>query len=235
MGGFRLNGCGATDHYKKVKNLGIHLCPRCKKAAEFFLEEAKFKIDVFFIPTVTLKSRYVVMCGKCGQGEYCSDQWAVNLSNSIGPVQEIFESQAQQNVQIQASEQSTSSAPEKITYVPHEHTMKQHISTGSASPSFFKCSHCGVTQLREGMFCSYCGKPAPEDPSIVQNTEQNDENSDAMGVCPICGNRQKSDKKFCANCGHTMEVQSPTERVCPGCGSKIEDIALFCMECGMKL
>lgn len=235
MGGFRINGCGATDHFKKIKNLGIYLCPRCKRAAEFFLEEAKFKVDIFFIPTVTLKSRYAVMCGKCEQGEYCSDQWAVNLINSAGPVSVLFESQAQPAAQIQTSEQGMPSAPEKVTYVSSEHTVRQPAPKAGTAPSFFKCPHCGVTQLREGAFCSFCGKSAPEESSAVQDAGQGGEVPAGMIVCPVCGNRQESDKKFCFNCGHAMDAQPPLERVCPGCGAIIEGNAVFCMECGLKL
>lgn len=235
MGGFRFNGCGATDHYKKIKSLGMHLCPVCKKDAEFFLEEARFKIDIFFIPTVTIKSRYAVMCGKCGQGEYCSDQWAINLSNSVGTIPVIFESQAQTAAPISASEQSASPLPEKVTYVSAEQAVQQPLFKGGTAPSFFKCPNCGVTQLREGAFCAFCGKPAPEDPNIAPGAEQSGETPTAISVCPVCGNRQEADKKFCAGCGHPMDKQVPSERVCPGCGTKIEGNATFCMECGMKL
>lgn len=113
--------------------------------------------------------------------------------------------------------------------------MNQPIQKESVSPSLFTCPHCRVVQQREGMFCSYCGKPVPVVPSIVRNTEHNDESSELMSVCSICGNRQASGKKFCAYCGHPMEVQSPPKRVCPGCSAKIESKVLFCMECGMKL
>lgn len=214
----------------------MHLCPRCKRAAEFFLEEAKFKVDIFFIPTVTLKSRYAVMCGKCEQGEYCSDQWAVNLVNSTGPMPVIFESQSSQpDAPIQVSAQSVSSISEKVTYASPVQAAQQPISKETTNLSFFKCPHCGVTQLREGAFCSFCGKPAPEDTNIVRDAEHNGGTSAAMGVCPVCGNRQEANTKFCVNCGHPMEVQSPSDRVCPSCGTKIEGNVLFCMECGMKL
>lgn len=235
MGGFRFNGCGATDHYKKLKSLGTHLCPMCKKESEFFLEEAKFKVDVFFIPTVTLKSRYAVMCGKCEQGEYCSDQWAADLLNSAGPVPVLFESQAQPAAQITAPEQAPPPVLEAASYISSGQASQRPVLKGSAVPSFFKCPHCGVTQLREGEFCAYCGKPAPEDPT-APGPGRNESVIDKMSVCPACGNRQEPGMKFCSNCGHPMEAQSlPGEQVCPGCGTKVEGTASFCMECGRKL
>lgn len=257
MGGFRFNGCGATDHFKKVKSLGIQLCPQCQKAAEFFLEEVKFKVDIFFIPTVTLKSRYAVMCSKCKQGEFCSDQWAVNLINGTGPASVIFESQVQTDAQAAIPEQAAPPVsertmpqptvqpertvqqpapqpqPEAVARASAEQAPRQSAYSGSTEPSFFKCPHCGVTQLREGAFCSFCGKPAPGEPTAMSGPAQVE--SDKINVCPVCGNKEKLGMKFCSNCGSPMEAQLQSERVCPGCGTKIEGTAAFCMECGMKL
>ncbi|MDO5348751.1 MAG: zinc-ribbon domain-containing protein [Lachnospiraceae bacterium] len=95
MGGFRVNGCGVTDHFKKVKSLGTHVCPDCKNSAEFFLEEVKQKIDIVFIPTLTLKSQYAVMCKKCRRGSYCSTEWAGYLLRQTEDPGIIFESDAE--------------------------------------------------------------------------------------------------------------------------------------------
>ena len=131
MGGFRFNGFGATDHFKKLKNLGIFTCPNCQRTADFYLTDAKFKIDILFIPTVTLKSRYAVICGKCQTGEFCSGQWANKLMTAAAPVTEIFESQAQ------------TSAPPQMP--------------GNAASSGLACSGCGAL-IRDGSkFCMECG------------------------------------------------------------------------------
>lgn len=95
MGGFRVNGCGVTDHFKKVKSLGTHVCPDCKNSAEFFLEEVKQKIDIVFIPTLTLKSQYAVMCKKCRRGSFCSTEWAGYLLRQTEDPGIIFESDAE--------------------------------------------------------------------------------------------------------------------------------------------
>ena len=189
MSGFRVDGCGATDHFKKIKSLGIHTCPSCKNETEFFLDLVKFKIDIFFIPTVTLKSRYAVMCSKCGNGEFCSGEWAANLMNTQGTPQVIFES----NAQAQQSSESSEPAPQPAiqtqdesaqTPQPAVQTEEEPLSatqtvvqtqTESLPKSdsvieprnlkqpVFKCKKCGVTQLREGKFCPYCGEPVPEE------------------------------------------------------------------------
>ena len=213
MGGFTFNGCGATDHIKKIKSLGTYMCPRCNRAAEFFISEAKFKVDIFFIPTITLKSRYAVTCGKCKEGEFCSDEWAVHLINSAPQQEIIFESQAV----LDAAQLPAQSLP------------------------LVQCAHCGVTQPREGAFCSSCGKPLPEERSVEASPEV---------FCSACGSRQESGARFCDKCGVPIEVAAPVEElvveepaaqgpeatpVCPSCGAEIEEGAAFCMECGTKL
>lgn len=246
MGGFRVNGCGVTDHFKRVKSLGMHLCPSCGRAAEFFLEEAKQKVDVLFIPTVTLKSRYAVMCSKCDQGQFCSDQWAVHLMNSPTPPPVIFESQVQQETPpvpaVEPERQETVTPPPPPPPPPEPPappapkpgggTMRSSIGI----PVFFKCAHCGVTQMREGDFCAYCGKPAPEDPNAQKTPEpERREEPPAQAVCPACGSPQLPGSKFCAECGQPLAPSEPAQPVCPACGAKILDGAFFCMECGARL
>lgn len=136
MGGFTVNGCGASDHYKKIKSLGFYECANCKKVTEYFLVEAKFKIDVFFIPTVTLKSRYAVKCGKCERsGEYCSDEWASRLMNEGDQHSMIFESEYLQNT-----------ACEKPAPAGTETTSAKKF-----------CGKCGSPILEDSCFCVHCG------------------------------------------------------------------------------
>lgn len=122
-------------------------------------------------------------------------------------------------------------------------TARQDFMAGAASesgmPKFFKCSYCGVTQMREGDFCAYCGKPEPE-PEPPQETgkretlEQETESVTGVIVCPGCGNRQEGGK-FCFQCGRKLTEEKPVEKSCPYCGAKVKDGMLFCMECGTRL
>jgi len=239
MGGFRFNGCGVTDHFKKIKSLGLHMCPMCKRASEFFLEEAKQKIDIVFIPTLTLRSRYAVMCSKCGQGEPCSDQWAVNLINGTVPGAIVFESEAQKPSPPQRSPPSVvegkrlPEAPQPQPAVRQETGSQAKRADGI--PSFFKCSYCGVTQMREGDFCAYCGKPAPTDPDAREQPERAKGALPAQRICPSCGCQQPPNSKFCSTCGQALAAQQPEERICPGCGAKDTTGLPFCMVCGRKL
>lgn len=233
MGGFRLNGCGASDHFKKLKCVGTFQCPRCGKVAEFFIAEANFKIDIFFIPTVTLKSRHAVICGKCKEGEFCSEQWAIKLLNSTAPVPVLFESEAQAEHTAVAEEPAVPPLP-STQAEQHPAAAAPPISPSREGgyPTFCKCPHCGVTQLREGAFCAYCGKPLPEEKQDAPIPDARQE----QAVCPSCGSAQEPGVAFCASCGQKMAAEeSSAPRVCPVCGVKAEEGATFCMECGTKL
>lgn len=253
MGGFRFNGCGVTDHFNNIKILGVYNCSSCKKSTEFVLAEANQKIDVFWIPTLTLKSRYAVMCKKCKTGEFCSTEWASYLLNQTEGQDIIFESEAKakgwspetrsfQGAAPQAQSVPPSAPPQSQNPFPnpHEHAMQPPqaasppgASGGSDAPTFFKCSYCGVTQMREGNCCAYCGKPAPGSP------KQNASSDTGVVTCPSCGNRQEAGSKFCFQCGKKLasepSAELSAERSCPRCGAKVKAGMLFCMECGTKI
>ncbi len=234
MGGFRVNGCGVTDHFKKIKSLGFHMCPNCGNMVEFFLEEARQKNDVFFIPTLTLKSRCAVMCSKCGQGQFCSDQWAFRLMQTNGPITGIFESNVQEAGKPEPLPEPEPKQQAPIVKLPLPEPEPQASSAGPsvpntepqtpfakppvpkmetpfgkrAAPSFFKCPKCGVTQLRQNDFCSFCGSPAPEqeEKEALRTENRNEEaGPQAPAFCPNCGGTVDKDMKFCILCGQKLQ------------------------------
>ena len=79
MGGFTINGCGAADSFKKMKDLGTKWCGACSRQTETYLCQVNRKIRVFYIPTLTLKSSYGVVCWRCKQGYYVSEEDAGRL------------------------------------------------------------------------------------------------------------------------------------------------------------
>lgn len=109
------------------------------------------------------------------------------------------------------------------------------MSPGSGKPEFFKCAHCGVTQLREGDSCSYCGNPVPG----IEPPKQNASSDTSVATCPNCGNRQEAGGKFCFQCGQKLAAEPSAEpseeRNCSYCGAKIKTGMMFCMECGSKI
>lgn len=307
MGGFRVNGCGVTDHFKTIKRLGVYNCPNCKQLTEISLEEASQKVDVFFIPTLTIKSRYAVLCKKCRSGEFCSAEWAGYLMNQTTPriifestakkkgwsaatrsfqnegVQQldgitsapaqqpghmsvtpsvpvqktssvlqtslasdtvpggfgeryILESSKHQPVKVMPTTVRQSGAVSQVHPAPAaERQSPSSAQTGMAgtagAPMFFKCPGCGVTQMREGNYCAYCGKPAPE----AEIPGQKKSAGTGMLICPGCGNSQEVGNKFCFKCGWKLKDEPAGECKCPNCGVRVTDGMLFCMECGTRL
>ncbi len=73
MGGFLFNGCGASDSYNKVQDIGEFHCKFCSKNRMFGLYELARKVRVIWIPTVTLNTKYAVICEKCKNGIYVED------------------------------------------------------------------------------------------------------------------------------------------------------------------
>ena len=76
MGGFLFNGFGVADKFKKVKSLGFRTCPNCGKYKEFHLCEVKRKIHLLYIPTISYKNSYAIMCSHCEKGKYIPDEQA---------------------------------------------------------------------------------------------------------------------------------------------------------------
>lgn len=265
MGGYRINGCGVTDHFKKIKSLGQHLCPYCKKITEFFLDESKKKIDVFFIPTVTLKSEYAVMCQKCGQGMFCSAEWAGYLLQQTGRPDIIFESVARKQGWVPQTGQFSAQPNKPTSDVPPPaqptnpaadvpplaqpsklaadapppvqpnkssadvpRLPKSEVSEPSwptaqtAMPVFCKCPHCGITQLREGQNCTYCGKPFAKAPAADAPAPA----ASAQREAPAWGGLALGPAR--------QECAGPAQTVCPECGRPMNPAKQFCLYCGRK-
>lgn len=174
MGGFRFNGCGVTDHFKQIKSLGTHICPNCNKLSEFTLDEANQKIDVFWIPTLTLKTRYAVMCKKCKNGEFCSVEWAGYLMNQTADQEVIFESAAK------ALEDQTNTVEEPLD----SKSIEQDVLSGAD----VTCPSCGSVQAAGNKFCIRCGQKL-----IMEQPKDK--------FCSYCGAKIMDGMLFCMECG----------------------------------
>lgn len=168
MGGFRYNGCGVTDHFKKIKKLGTHICPNCRKLAEFTLDEVNKKIDIVFIPTFTLKSSYAIMCSKCKVGETCSVDWAGYLLNHDDVGEIFFESTAKEKGWFPGGElpstaqtqsmQQLNRIDSTIPVMPaRQATVPAQTSSTVTSNVGCSCPVCGAKMSAEMFFCTECG------------------------------------------------------------------------------
>lgn len=233
MGGFQFNGCGAKDYFKKVKYLGEKFCPNCKKIAPFYLEKGKFKVSVFWIPTVTLKERYAIMCERCEGGQWIEDSEAYKI---LSDDSYTLDAAAHERAAVSAPQCPRCGAPVDGKFcgtcgaILQTTNAQKHESAGvdnTASHSTGKriCTSCG-SQV-EGLFCGTCGtryvRPSP---------------SQEVRVCRQCGTRVEG--AFCSTCGtkyqSTEDVmvdnQTKKKYVCSSCGAEVE--GSFCGRCGTR-
>ncbi len=234
MGGFQFNGCGAKDYFSKVKYVGEQMCPNCKKIAPFYLEKGNFKVSVFWIPTVTLKERYAIMCEKCKEGKWIEDAEAYKILNGNGYTPNELVSNS--------TETSLPKCPQCGAAVDGAFCgkcgvkiEKTEISNGNAytentvSDSLKKCicSKCGSEV--EGAFCSKCG---------TKYSEPADSKCESKKICSKCGS--EVDGAFCGICGTkyistketTIPIEEPPEHKCSNCGAEVDGD--FCGKCGAK-
>ena len=74
MAGFTLNGFGASDTYHTLKELKTAHCNACKRETTFALMELKMKIRLLYIPTVSIGTKYAVVCTRCKNGYYVDER-----------------------------------------------------------------------------------------------------------------------------------------------------------------
>ncbi len=188
MGGFQINGCGARDYFTKVKYLGDSMCPVCKKTMPFYLEKGKYKVSVLWVPTVTLKERYAVMCEKCKNGKWIEDDVAQKLLNgAVNSPAATFSAEPAKGIsQPSASPTVGYSTAEAGNFAANSHMASQ------APDTLGICTRCGAQV--SGAFCSNCGaKYVPQANSPITPQQQQKQ------FCPNCGAQVTG--AFCGNCG----------------------------------
>ena len=74
MGGFTVNGFGATDRFVPIRNLGTFQCPHCKQERMLQLMEVQRKVSLLYIQTVTINTKYAIACASRQNGYYIEEQ-----------------------------------------------------------------------------------------------------------------------------------------------------------------
>ncbi len=236
MGGFLYNGCGARDYFTKVKYLGDHLCPNCNRMAPFHLEKGDYKIAVLWIPTVTLKERYAVLCEKCKEGVFVEQADVNSILNGNMSVPDVMN----KLTEVQATQQCPQCGAELDGEFCGE--------CGAKYTDFAKvppvgndvvkiCASCGSEV--EGVFCSKCGTKYAV--SMIENPVTIVEEPEPTKICANCG--AEVNDAFCSKCGtkyivpelvvdvHPVEEVVPV-KICASCGAEVE--GSFCGKCGTK-
>lgn len=128
-----------------------------------------------------------------------------------------------------------------------------------ATPHFKQCARCGKWVCPENCWnhqknmCAGCAPNLAEEAAAIQNEaaihqmrEQAfasdqirgvvDVKKDvithtAVGTCPSCGAATQGAKKFCPECGKSLQ----TKTQCPKCHAEVDAGVKFCGECGNKM
>lgn len=257
MGGFMINGCGAADSYYLLKSLPGHTCRLCRKN-DYALMELKRKIRVLYIPTVSLSTKYAVVCPKCKEGYYVSDaQKDFILRNDPSCVEIVSD-----GVVIHGF---GSSQPERIidTEVVTEVEEQPVPETKGAY-----CSNCGAVLSPNTIFCTQCGTrrntstptpvvieetiPATTEESIPAVAEEASlaEKPVEMPATPSVSETKTADN-VCISVNNSHETSTNASnlssasdkfvynyqrgKVCPDCGMRAAPGKERCSICGAKL
>lgn len=197
MGGFTINGCGATDSYYPIKDLGTFQCPFCGQNCSFKLEEIKRKIRVLYIPTASISTKYGVFCSSCGRGFHIEDQSKEDILYDRVTIEMTAEGLTLRKkgkpAVIDAAE------PREIP------EWSEEASTPKPGRRRF-CGRCGGRLDEQTGLCPVCD--GAESTAEVQKKEFGRENvgqsfagKPSRKICPACGLLFSADKTVCPVCG----------------------------------
>ena len=207
MGGLQVDGFGARDYFKKIKYLGDHMCPICKCATPHYLENGKMKVTLLWIPTITVKERYAIMCDKCEQGNWIENDEALKIMNG-GMLWSKAEDE-QNAVEVSAPKCSVCGSEVDgpfcgvcgTKYVPPTKAEEPE-----EEPIIPICSECGAEV--NGAFCSVCGtKYVP--PTKTEELEEESKDEWCTPTSPE-DNTELSDSN-----GNEVETENKEESVTP--------------------
>lgn len=210
MGGILVDGCGASDSYYKIKDVAQAYCKTCGCERVYALMELKMKIRVFWIPTVSINTKYAVVCPVCKNG-YIVDE---------GQKNDILTGRAE--VKVKEDGLILHTLPSQNELHSTGHVINKQPELPADQPRF--CFRCG-SPLDEKGLCPHC-----DEVKEVSFHEENDELSqirkqeikkvvtgleslrDPMSplirpqskICPHCQLLYAQDKEYCDICGRTL-------------------------------
>lgn len=192
MGGFTINGCGASDSYYPLKELTGKTCPQCGKA-NMSLMELRMKIRVFYIPTFTIGKKYGILCPKCKQGYYVSDeQRDYVMSHGAACVNLLAD-----GIQIVPVEEDAV-LPEEKPVLPDDAAAVPAEAVPAAAEAV---PAKPVEPARDVEIAAPVADPRAEAASEAPLTFVYKKSK----VCPDCGMHATADKEVCGVCGARLE------------------------------
>ena len=194
MGGFTVNGFGATDRFVPIRNLGTFQCPHCKQERMLQLMEVQRKVSLLYIQTVTINTKYAIACASCQNGYYIEEQQKDDILYGRA-IATITEQGA-----VLLKKEKIIDAPEK----QEKPSLPQNSQAERPRRRF--CGRCGGRLDEQTGLCPVCD--GAESTAEVQKKEFGRENvgqsfagKPSRKICPACGLLFSADKTVCPVCG----------------------------------
>lgn len=226
MGGFTVNGFGATDRFVPIRNLGTFQCPHCKQERMLQLMEVQRKVSLLYIQTVTINTKYAIACASCQNGYYIEEQQkddilygrAIATITEQGAVllkkEKIIDAPEKQEkpslLQNSQAERQTQSAQQNTQQDTQQNTLAgQQARAGQPRRRF--CGRCGSPLDGQTGRCPVCdgagNKSTAADTGAAANAgvAQSLAGKLSRKICPVCGLLFSSDKTTCPVCGSGLE------------------------------
>lgn len=228
MGGFTVNGCGATDSFYPMKDIGRFSCPHCRESRMLSLMEVKRKIRVIYIPTVSISTKYAVACAVCKNGYYISEQQKDDILYDRAEVEVTSEGLAirkkvrQEIIDIQETDREKPQE-RNPAYIEENREKQQNKISGPAPVRKF-CGRCGSRLDERTGLCPSCDRESvqeeegqknavqenPVQANAVQKNEVRENTVQGLSgrrnrkICPVCGLIYASEKDVCGVCGSAL-------------------------------
>lgn len=199
MGGFTVNGFGATDRFVPIRNLGTFQCPHCKQERMLQLMEVQRKVSLLYIQTVTINTKYAIACASCQNGYYIEEQQKDDILYGRA-IATITEQGA-----VLLKKEKIIDAPEK----QEKPSLPQNSQAERPRRRF--CGRCGSPLDGQTGRCPVCdgaeNKSTAADAGAAANAgaAQNLAGKLSRKICPSCGLLFSSDKTTCPVCGSGLE------------------------------
>lgn len=161
MGGFTVNGFGATDRFVPIRNLGTFQCPHCKQERMLQLMEVQRKVSLLYIQTVTINTKYAIACASCQNGYYIEEQQKDDIlyGRAIATITEQGAVLLKKEKIIDAPEKQ-----EKPSLPQNSQAERQNAPQGTQE------TQQAPGGKRRRRFCGRCGSPL----------------DGQTGLCPVC-------------------------------------------------
>lgn len=251
MGGFTVNGFGATDRFVPIRNLGTFQCPHCKQERMLQLMEVQRKVSLLYIQTVTINTKYAIACASCQNGYYIEEQQKDDIlyGRAIATITEQGAVLLKKEKIIDAPEkQEKPSLPQNSQAerqnAPQGTQETQQAPGGKRRRRF--CGRCGSPLDGQTGLCPVCDGAGntkeieAEELYVEEGLEHMDftlRTGTESRTVTVAGNiSTAADAGAAANAGAAQSLAGKLSRkICPSCGLLFSSDKTTCPVCGSGL